>query len=194
MAEIGLTRDQAWELLTSHLQNENLLKHCLASEAVMRRLAEHFGEDPDYWGVTGLLHDLDLDLVGGDMQTHATRTAEILREAGVDETAVDAILRHNDVLGLTRETRLHHALAAAETITGLVTATCLVYPDKNLASVKPKSVVKRMKEKAFAARVNREIIRECEIIDVPLADFAQMAVEAMRTVAPELGLDGRMAT
>ena len=193
MGGIGMTRAQAWELLTTHLSTPNLLKHSLATEAVMRAAAKRLGEDEDYWGITGLLHDLDLDLVGPDMAVHTRKTAEILRAAGIDETAVDAIVRHNEAQGLPRETKLHHALAACETITGLVTATALVYPDENLASVKPKSVVKRMKEKAFAAAVSRPLILECELIGIPLAEFAELAVEAMRGIAGELGLDGTLA-
>jgi putative nucleotidyltransferase with HDIG domain len=192
MASIGLTRAQAWALLTTHLTSPNLVKHSLATEAVMRRVARHLGEDEEFWGTTGLLHDLDLDLVGPDMKLHTTKTAQVLRAAGLDETAIDAIVRHNEEQGLPRESRLHHALAACETITGLVTATTLVYPDKDLASVKPKSVAKRMKEKAFAASVRRETILECEAIGVPLATFAELAVEAMRAIAGELGLDGSL--
>lgn len=124
-------------------------------------------------------------LAEGESSEYARRTAEILRaRGGVDETAIEAIVRHNETLGLPRETRLQHALAAAETVTGLV---------QDLASLKPKSVVKRMKEKGFAASVNREIVLECETIGIPLAEFAQMAVEAMRSIAPALGLYGSVA-
>lgn len=193
MTDFGMSRDKAWELLTIHLKDPKLIKHSLASEAVMRRLAAHLGEDVELWGITGLIHDIDLDIVQNDMSIHGEKGAQILRDAGADELAVDAILRHNEMLGLPRETKFHHALAAGETITGLVTATTLVYQDKNLASVKPKSVVKRMKEKAFAAGVNRDNIRECELIGVPLAEFAALAVEAMCEIAADLDLDGRLA-
>jgi uncharacterized protein len=184
-----MTRDEAYELLTTHLKTENLVKHCLATEAIMRALAPRFDGDPELWGITGLLHDLDLDLVDADPKLHATKTAEIVAAAGLDEPYVEAIRRHNaEELGLTRETDLDHALAAAETITGLVTATALVYPDRKLASVKPKSITKRFKSARFAAGANREIIMECEKIGIPLPEFAALSLEAMKGVADQLGL------
>ncbi len=113
----------------------------------------------------------------------------ILREAGLDEESIEAIRRHNEVAaGVPRETAFQHSLAAGETITGLIIATTLVYPDKKLASVKPKSITKRMKEKAFAASVSREIIRECELINIPLPEFAALSLAAMCTISTELGL------
>ena len=194
MAGIGVTRERAWEILNAHLKNEKLIAHSLSTEVVLRALADQLGEDADYWGITGLLHDLDLDLVGADMHAHAKKTVEILEAEGIDRQALDAILRHNEALGVPRETKLDVALAAGETITGLIAATTLVYPSKDLADVKPKSVTKRMKEKAFAASVSRETIRECETLGIELAEFARIAVEAMREIRAEIGLDGRLAS
>ena len=185
----GIDRDAAIDLLRSHIDNPNLVKHCLASEAVMRALARRLGEDPEKWALAGLLHDLDAELTHDDFSAHGNRTAEILAENGVDAEIIDAVRMHNEAAsGRSRSTRFHHALAAGETITGLVTATALVYPDKKLASVKPKSITKRMKEKAFAASVNRETIRECEQIGIPLPEFAALALEAMRGISDDLGL------
>ena len=185
----GITRDEALDLLHSHLKAPNLVKHCLATEAIMRRLADRFGEDAEVWGIAGLLHDIDLEIVGDDMSVHAARGAAILAEAGVSDGICDVVKRHNaEGLGLVRESTFDHALAAAETITGLVAATALVYPDKKLASVKPKSVKKRMKEKNFAAGARREVIGECEEIGIPLAEFAELSLEAMRAIAADLGL------
>lgn len=184
-----MDRDQAFTLLTTHLTTENLIKHSLASEVVMRRLAEHFGEDADLWGLAGLLHDIDVDLTGGDLHHHCLEAERILTEAGVDPVIVEAIKLHNEQAhGIKRSTRFHHALAAAETITGLVTATALVYPDKRLASVKPKSVRKRYKEKLFAAGANREIIAECELAGISVDDLCDLALSAMQEIAPDLGL------
>ena len=183
-----MDRSEAWELLNEHVSSDYLIKHSLAAEAIMRSLAAKMGYDIDLWGVTGLLHDLDFDKTADDPERHAQMSAEIL-EGRLEPEAIEAIRRHNaEMLGLTRETEFDLALTAAETITGLIVATALVYPDKKLASVKPKSVTKRMKEKAFAAKVNRDHIRLCEQFNMPLPEFAALSVEAMQGIADDLGL------
>ena len=185
----GIERDEAIALLKKFIKNENLIRHCLASEAVMIELAKKFGEDEDKWGLAGLLHDLDVELVNADLSVHTLETEKILRENHVDEEIIDAIKMHNEMASKKkRSEKFHHALAAAETITGLVVATALVYPDKKLASVKSKSIRKRMKQKAFAAGVNRENIMECEKIGLDLNEFCEIALTAMRGIADELGL------
>ncbi|HBN09419.1 MAG TPA: hydrolase [Cyanobacteria bacterium UBA8530] len=185
----GITREEALDLLRRNVKNESMIKHCHASEAVMVALAKRLGEDEKTWGLAGLLHDIDIEITGADLSEHGLKAVEILDAAGVSKEISLAIKMHNESAhGIPRSERFHHALAAGESITGLITATTLVYPDKKLASVKPSSVVKRMKEKSFAASVDREIIRECEKIDVPLPEFAALAIEAMREIAPELGL------
>ena len=187
--DYGINRERALEMLHQHLKNPNLIKHCLASEAVMRRLAQHFGEDVELWGLTGLLHDLDVELTLDDLSRHTHETVRILREEGVAEEILEAIRMHNEEAhGDKRTERFHHALAAGETITGLIIATALVYPDKKLASVKPKSVRKRFKEKLFAAGANREIIAECEQIGIPIPEFCDLGLEAMQGIADDLGL------
>jgi len=185
----GISREQALALVREKLaHNQNLIKHCLASEAIMRELAPRFDADPEFWGLAGLLHDIDLGEVGDDMNTHADVGATMLEQMGVNPEICTAIRKHNDHLGLKRETTLEHALAAAETVTGLVIATALVYPDKKLSSVKPKSVRKRYKEKAFAAGANREIIAECEIIGIELPEFLELSLHALVGIADDLGL------
>ncbi|PLY00401.1 MAG: hydrolase [Desulfuromonas sp.] len=187
--DYGINRERALELLNSHLNNQNLVKHCLASEAVMRALARHFSEDEELWGLTGLLHDLDVELTLDDLARHTHETVRILREEGVAEEIIEAIRMHNEhAHGDKRSERFHHALAAGETITGLITAAALVYPDKKLASVKPKSVRKRYKEKIFAAGANRTIIAECEQIGIPVPEFCDLCLEAMQGIADDLGL------
>jgi putative nucleotidyltransferase with HDIG domain len=185
----GITRDQALEVLKEHINNPNMIKHCLASEAVMRAVAKRLGEDEEMWGLTGLLHDLDVELTKDDFPSHGRETVRILTELGVVAEILDAIQMHNEAaVDETRSSVFHHALAAGETITGLIIATTLVYPDKKLASVKPKSITKRMKEKSFAASVNRDTIRECETIGIPLPEFAELALTAMQGISGELGL------
>ena len=182
-------RDEALGFLKSHLTTTNLVRHCIATEAIMRSLARRFGEDEELWGITGLFHDLDLDLVGDDMGRHGRTTVGILREKGYPEEGLQAILAHNgDVLGVPVETRFDKALLAAETTTGLVVATTLVYLSKKIADLKVKSVRKRMKEPRFAAGVDRSKVALCEEIGIPLAEFLEVSVEAMRGVADEIGL------
>jgi putative nucleotidyltransferase with HDIG domain len=183
------TRDEALAVLNQHIANPNMIKHCLATEAVMRALAARLGADAEQWGIAGLLHDLDIELTNADLLVHGLKAVEMLRAFGLDEESLAAIRRHNEEASKEPRTSVFdHALAASETITGLVTATTLVYPDKKLASVKPSSIVKRMKEKLFAASVNREIIRECETIGVPLQEFAELALKAMQGISGPLGL------
>ncbi len=184
-----MTRDEALALVREHVKNENMVKHCLAAEAVMRKLAERLGEDAEKWGLAGLLHDLDVELTKADLDVHGLESVKMLEAKCLDPEIVEAIRMHNEQAhGDKRSERFHHALAAGETITGLITATALVYPDRKLASVKPKSIVKRMKEKAFARSANRDIIRECELIEIPLSEFAELALHAMQGISDDLGL------
>jgi putative nucleotidyltransferase with HDIG domain len=184
-----LNREEAMVLLHRFVKNEKMIAHCLASEAVMRGLAAKLGRNEDQWGLAGLLHDLDVEVTNAEPTVHGTRTEELLAGYQVDQDVLDAIRMHNECSsGKQRHTEFQHALAAGETITGLIFATTYVYPDKRLTSVKPKSVVKRMKEKMFAASVRRENILECEKIGIPLDEFAAIAIASMLPVATDLGL------
>lgn len=183
-----ISRENAVKLLNDNIQNTNMIKHCLASEVVMKSLALKLGSDPVEWGLAGLLHDIDVEITNADPYKHGPYSAGML-EGLLTPDAVDAIEMHNEVAtGKERTTVFQHALAAGETITGLIMATALVYPDKKLASVKVKSITKRMKEKAFAASVKRENILECEQIGISLNDFAELALVAMQEISDELGL------
>ena len=185
-----MERAKAFELLKTHLKNENLIRHCLASEAVMRALAARLGADAELWGQAGLLHDIDVELTAGDLARHTLEAERILKENGLPPELIEAVKMHNEAAhgGRRRSEVFHRALAAGETITGLITATALVYPDRRLASVKTASVTKRMKDKRFAATIDRSIILECEGLGLKLEEFAELALGAMRGVAPELGL------
>jgi uncharacterized protein len=183
-----LNREEALRLLDQYISKENMKNHCLASEAVMRAIARHLNQDEEVWGLTGLLHDIDVEATQADPLSHGPAAREIL-QGKLNEEAIDAIVMHNEMAtGLARTTLFQHALAAGETITGLITATTLVYPDQKLASVKAKSVTKRMGQKAFAASVKRENILECEAIGIPLNEFAQLSLTAMQGISDELGL------
>ena len=151
------TRDDAYQLMTSHVKNENLQKHMLSVEAAMRFYARKYGEDEELWAMTGLLHDCDYEEYP-DLREHTQVSARWLREAGYDERIIYAILAHN---GLNQETNprdnlLSHALYACDEITGMITATALVRPNKSILGLEVSSVRKKMKSKGFAAGVNRE--------------------------------------
>jgi len=185
----GITREDALDLLKKHLKNEKLIAHCLATEAIMRALAQKFGEDESVWSLAGLLHDLDFELTGEDSSTHGDETAKVLKEIGVLPIIIDVIRKHNaEGLGLERTTVFEHALTCAETITGLIVATALVYPDKKIASVKPKSISKRMKTPHFARAVSRERIGECVKAGIELNEFVDLSLQAMSEISEELGL------
>ncbi len=185
-----MEREFALQLLNKYIKNENMLKHCLASEAVLKALAKELGENEEKWALAGLLHDIDAEAVNADLSIHTKEAVKILSNESLEPEIIDAIRLHNEEAhpGEKRSTKLQHALAAGETITGLIIATALVYPDKKIASVKVSSVTKRMKEKAFARSVNREIIMECEKLGLELTRFTEIALRAMQGIAGELGL------
>jgi uncharacterized protein len=186
---LGISREDARALMEQHLEMDNMRKHCLASEAIMRALAPRFGADPDMWGLTGLLHDIDYNETRENMPQHTLLAEKILLEKGVDPAIVEAIKYHNaENLGLTRSEPIHFALTAAETITGMLVAASLVTPEKKLSAVKVKSVKKRMKAKEFARSVNRDHIRLCEEIGIPLDEFISLSLEAMNGISDQLGL------
>lgn len=185
----GMTRAEALELVRSHLKNVNLVNHSLAAEAVLQAMADRLGEDREKWGLAGLLHDLDSE-TQPDLATHTRETVAILKDKGVDAEIVEAIRLHNPTAwpGEERTSRFQFALAAGETVTGLIIAAALVNPEKKLAVVKAKSVKKRYKEKAFARGADREIIAECEKAGIPLAEFCELSLIAMQEIAGEIGL------
>ena len=183
-----MTRDEALELLRTHVQADNLRKHCLATEAIMRELAAKLGQDSDLWGNIGLLHDLDFEYTREHPDAHGLESIDMLAPYGLPEEALNAILRHNaEVLELNRETVLDYALTCAETITGLIVAAALVHPDRQIRGLNPSSVKKRMKSKDFARSVNREHVKLCEHIDIPLMDFIDLSIKAMASIDRDLG-------
>ena len=185
-----MTRDDAWAILTQYVKSESLIKHCLAVEAAMRAYARKFGEDEELWAIVGLLHDFDYE-IHPTMDKHPAAGAPILREHGVPEEIVRAVLSHADFLGLPRETRLEKTLAAVDELTGFLTAVALVRPNKSIAGVEPSSVRKKMKDKAFARAVRREdITAGAELLGVPLDEHIAFVVAAMSESAEALGLAG----
>ena len=183
-----MTREEALDSIKANIENENLIKHMLATEAIMRALARRLGEDEEEWGLTGLLHDIDMELTEGDMNTHSKLGADLARELGASEAMAHAILCHNEAHGIPLETKLDKALFCADPLTGLIIAAALVRPDKKLAGVEARSVRKRFKEKSFAAGANREQISQCTEIGLELDEFLHLGLEAMKGIATDLGL------
>ena len=184
------TRDDAWKLLCEWTESVNLRKHALAVEAAMRAHARRLGQGEDAFGVVGLLHDFDYEK-NPTVETHVWVGAKVLREQGWPEAWVKAIEGHASYTGVPRETDVAHCLFAVDELTGLLTAAALVRPDKAIANVEVKSVLKRMKEKAFARSVNREdIAKGAEEIGMSLEDHIALVRDAMASIAGELGLAG----
>jgi len=183
-----VTRKEALNSIRANIENGNTIKHMLATEAIMRVLARRFGEDEEEWGLTGLLHDIDVELAEGDMNTHSKLGADLVRELGASEATVHAILCHNQTHGIPLETKLDKALFCVDPLTGLIIAAALVRPDKKLAGVEARSVKKRFKEKSFAAGASRGQISQCTEIGLEFDEFIELGLEAMKGIAPSLGL------
>ena len=183
-----MTREEALDSIKANVENENLVKHMLATEAIMRALARRLGEDEGEWGLTGLLHDIDVELTGGDMKEHSKLGADLARELGASEEMAHAILCHNQAHGIPLETKLDKALTCADPLTGLIVAAALVRPDKKLAGLEAKSVKKRFNEKGFAAGADRQQIAMCHELGVELDEFIELGLKAMKGIAAGLGL------
>ncbi|MDO5538435.1 MAG: HDIG domain-containing protein [Desulfovibrionaceae bacterium] len=182
-----ITREEALALLDGRGVREHLLQHSLASEAVLRGLAEHFGEDAELWSRTGLLHDLDYPATESCPERHGLEGAEILK-GQLPEEALQAIRAHNsEHNGTPVRTRFDVALRCGETVTGLVTAAALVRPT-GIAGMEVKSLKKKLKDKAFAAGVSRDIVRSCPDMGLTLEEFLGLAIAAMTAEAGPLGL------
>ncbi|MEE9274891.1 MAG: HDIG domain-containing metalloprotein [bacterium] len=186
-------RAEAEALLFEWTKGEGLRAHARGIEACLRAYARRFGEDEDFWGATGLLHDLDYEK-HPSQEEHPTVGCGVLREKGYPEEMIEAILGHAEYLNVPRRTRLGKALFAVDELVGLITAVALVRPSKDVREVKPKSVRKKWKDKAFAKGVNREDIEKgANELGVPLDEHIAFTLEAMQGVASELGLDGGRA-
>ena len=184
-----MTRDNALSLLKQHVKNQNLIKHMIAAEAIMKVLAKKFGEDEEKWGLAGLLHDIDWEETQNTPHLHTIKSKEYLTVSGVDPEVVQAIYVHNHVHGLEPGTLLEKALYTAEELTGLIVACALVQPDRKLSSVKPESVLKKLKQLSFAAGVNREIILKAEnMLGISLPELILLELKAMQEISDELGL------
>lgn len=183
----GMRHEEARALFDERVRDPHLRLHCLMSAAVMHALAEKLGGDPEQWEIAGLLHDLDFEEFP-DLDHHGRKTAVILKERGANEPFLRGLLSHNENLGVPRQSRFDFALSAGETITGLIRAVALVMPDKQVKSVKPSSIIKRMGKKDFARSVAREAIWQCEELGLDLASFVEVCLAACQQRAEEIGL------
>ena len=187
-----LDRNEAWALMTEYTHSESLRKHMLAVEAAVRGYARLWAEDEDDWGVVALLHDFDYER-WPDQANHPFRGVEILRAKGYPEWVTRAILSHADYSSVARASRLEHALYACDEMSGFVTAAALVRPSKSIMDLEAASVVKRMKDKAFARAVSREDLRKgAEEIGLPLDQHIANVIAFMREKADDLGLRGNL--
>lgn len=184
-----MTRDEGLALVRGRLGDSATTAHCLACEACMRKLAARMGGDVEEWGLAGLVHDLDLDVCAEDLARHTLVGAEVLREHGAPAAVVEAVLGHNDKA--PRLTPMAKALWVVDPATGFITASALIRPSRSTSDLETGSIKKRMKDKRFAAAVNREQIKACEAeIGIGLDDFLGLCLQAMDEIRDRIGLAG----
>jgi putative nucleotidyltransferase with HDIG domain len=188
-----MNRDEAWQLLTEYTKSDSLLKHAMAVEAAVRGYAQRFNEDEEAWGITALLHDFDYER-WPTLGDHPNKGAEILREKGYPDWMIRAILSHaQEITGVTRDSLLEKTLFACDELSGFITAASLVRPSKSVMDLEAKSVMKRMKDKAFARGVKREDLHAgAALLGLPLEEHIANVIAFMREQADPLGLRGTL--
>ncbi len=184
------TREKAFEILQQHVKGQFMINHHLGAEIVMRAFARHFQENEELWGICGLLHDLDWEYTKDHPEEHTKKAAEILRAEGVDETIIHAVQAHHpSASGIEPSNLMEKCLYTTEELTGLMIACALVQPDKKLASVKPESVLKKLKTKGFARGVNRDVVNQAPaVLNLSMDEVIKISLEAMQSIADKLGL------
>lgn len=191
---LPITREQAIELLKSMPQEESDMNHYLETEAIMKALAKHFNEDEEYWGMIGLLHDVDWALTRDNWAEHTVKAEEILKEKGFDDEFIQIVQSHGygyDEIPVfkdkQRTKKIEHALIASETLTGIIYAYALMRGRK-ISDMEVKGLKKKLKDKAFAANCNRELVKEIEKTGLELSEFFQIAIDAVKSIKDEVGL------
>ena len=192
---LPITREQALELVKKYNKEESNLNHYLETEAIMKGLAKKLGEDEEYWGMLGLLHDIDWELTKGDWKDHCIKAVDILKENGFDDKFIEIVQSHGygaeeipSLKDKERTKKVEFALACAETLTGLIYAYALMR-DKRISDMQIKGLKKKFKDKVFAANCNREIIREAEKLGLELSEFFQIAIDSIKEIKDEIGLE-----
>lgn len=183
-----MNRTNVYNSVIERVRSKSLINHMLATEAVMTGLARKLGEDENLWGICGLVHDIDYEETAENPEKHSLIGAEILEKLGYPQDLIYAVKVHNDIHGLPRISTLDKALYAADPVTGLITASALVLPDKKLAGVTSESVIKKMKKKDFARGANREQIKSIESIGIGIDEFIQIALDSMKKISDTIGL------
>ena len=184
-----MTRDEALKILKENLSSQNLIKHSFAVEAIMRALAQKFGQNQEKWGLTGLLHDIDYEKVKDDLSQHSLTGAKMLEDLGLDKDICQAVKVHNEAHGISPETLMEKALFVTDPLTGLIVAATLVLPSKKIKDLTAENVLNRYKEKAFARGADREIIGKCEeLLGLKLEEFVRIGLGAIQEIDTELGL------
>lgn len=180
-----MKREQALEILKKNLKNKNLQKHCFAVEAAMKHFAKLFNQDEEKWALAGLLHDLDYEITKDDFSKHGFTSVEMLKDYNLDEEVLNAICSHSG--HIDRVSLMDKVLFAVDSLTGLIIAATLMHPEKKISALDTKFVMRRFKDKRFAAGANREQIKSCEDFDMNLEDFISNTIEAMAGIEDVLG-------
>ena len=183
-----MNRSEALKIVKENLNDENLVKHSLAVEAVMKRMAEYFDEDIEKWSLAGLLHDIDYEDTADEPERHSLVGAEKLEEMGIDEDIVYAVKVHNSEHGLPKKSLMDKTLYASDPLTGLIVAGTLVHPEKELKAVDTEFILNRYDESSFAKGADRDVIASCSEMDLELEEFVELALEGMKSISDELGL------
>ncbi len=184
-----MERDKALNLLEENLFNKNLIKHCLAVEAIMRALAQKFEQDIGEWGLAGLLHDIDYEKTKDDPEKHSLLGAQMLEEMGLSQEICEAVKTHNEMHGIAPYSLMAKALFVCDPMSGLVVASTLVLLSKKIDDLTAENILNRFKEKSFARGANREIIGKCqELLGLSLEEFAGICLKAMQGISNNLGL------
>lgn len=185
-----MTRQEALALVQKHVKNQNSVKHMLATESIMKALARHFKQNENTWALAGLLHDMDMEMIDwkAEPEKQGAVAAEMLEQMGVDKIITNAIRAHNEATGKTRDSLIEKSIYAADCLTGLIVASTLVLPSKKMNDLTLENVLNRFKEKSFAKGARREAIASCSEINLTLEQFAKIGLEAMQSIAVDLGL------
>ncbi|MEZ4812755.1 MAG: HDIG domain-containing protein [Caldisericia bacterium] len=183
-----ITRESAYKLVLEKISNKTLIKHMLATEAVMALVAEKFGEDKDLWGLAGLVHDIDYTETEKTPEKHALVGSKWLEELGYPKEICYAVSCHNSMTGVKRISKMDETLYTCDPLTGLIVACALIHKDKKLEPIDVPFVLNRFREKRFAAGANREQIENCSNIGLTLEEFIDIGLEAMKGISKELGL------
>lgn len=184
-----MTREEALRVLKENISNQNLIKHSLAVEAIMRSLAHYFRQDPEKWALAGLLHDIDYEKTKQDPAQHSLIGAKMLKDLGLDEDICQAVRSHNEVHGILPQSQMEKALFITDPLTGLIVAAALVLPSRRIKDLTVENILNRFKEKSFARGADREIIKKCqEMLDLSLEEFVGMSLKATQEIDSDLGL------